>query len=986
MPRPAQSLVVAALACLLLPSAPALHAADAADSRSEPAVPRLLAPLDRFGEEVEVPGLLAPVRIRRDAHDVPHIFARNDRDALFALGRAHARDRFFQMDLLRRTFSGTLAELVGAAGLESDVQLRTLGLRRAAAASLPAVSEASRAWLNAYARGVNSWLRDGANPLPPEYAALELSRAGIPAWTPVDSLVIAKGLAFSLSFDLGDLDLTAALAAFQDAGQDQGYDGVALFSQDIYRSAPFDPAVSIPGFLPRATIGDGGAADGAASSPRGAGPLAHIPPRGLALARRYLDRVKAVPLLRRSLEHREGAQGSNWWLARGQVTATGRPLLANDPHLALDTPAIFYEAQLRVSGGERPAMNAFGVTFPGVPAIVLGCNPRICWGATTNPMDVTDVYLERLALDPGTGLPVATLFDGRPEPLTFVPQLFRVNQLGNSTLDDLADAGVGPLEGGVTLLVPRRNNGPVVAFDVSDPAQPVAISVQYTGWGATRELDAFRTWNRAANLPEFVAGLQFFDVGSQNWAYADVDNNIAYFTSAEMPLREDLQNLERADGGIPPWLVRDGSHTLRHEWLRNPAARPGLDFPFLSLPFAEMPQVVNPARGWIANANQDPVGTTLDNNPLNQERHGGQGLFYLSPGYDSGFRMGRIVRLLEAELARDGSFSAADFKRFQANNQMLDAEVLTPHLLAAFDRADAPGAPAVLAALAADAGVAEAIGRLRNWDWSTPTGIQEGWDPDDGGPPQPTQQEIANSVAATIYAVWRAEVVAQVIDETLAAAGLGDSRPDGGLALAALRHRLERFPQDSGVGASGLQFFRAAGTASPAVARDLDLLRSLRSALDKLAGDAFAPAFDTQTTQNSYRWGILHRIVFDHPLGGPFSIPPNRLFHLTPELPGVARAGGFGTVDAASHDVRDDGANEFMFSSGPARRFIGELRADGPLAEEAIPGGTSGVLGSFFQADQLLLWLTNRYHAWPWKPNDVVTATRTIEALDPPTP
>lgn len=127
-------------------------------------------------------------------------------------------------------------------------------------------------------------------------------------------------------------------------------------------------------------------------------------------------------------------------------------------------------------------------------------------------------------------------------------------------------------------------------------------------------------------------------------------------------------------------------------------------------------------------------------------------------------------------------------------------------------------------------------------------------------------------------------------------------------------------------------------------------------------------------------------MVFDHPLGGPFSIPPNRLGHLAPELPGVARAGGFGAVDASAHNVRADGANEFMFGSGPARRFVGDLRADGPFAEEVIPGGTSGVLGSPFQADQLLLWLTNGYHPWPWKPRDVAGSTRTVEILNPPAP
>src|SRR6478672_7646989 len=190
-------------------------------------------------------GVLTTVVTRRDSHDVPHIFGSTDRETLYALGRAHARDRFFQMDVLRHTFSGTLAELVGRAGLDSDVQLRTLGLRRAAALSLPAVSAETTVWLNAYARGVNSWILDPAHPLPAEYAALELTRASLHPWTALDSLTIAKGLAFGLSFDLGDIDLTTALAAFDAAGTAGGFDGITLFVEDAWRFAPFDPTTSL---------------------------------------------------------------------------------------------------------------------------------------------------------------------------------------------------------------------------------------------------------------------------------------------------------------------------------------------------------------------------------------------------------------------------------------------------------------------------------------------------------------------------------------------------------------------------------------------------------------------------------------------------------------------------------------------------------------------------------------------------------------------
>jgi penicillin G amidase len=935
--------------------------------------PASAGPLTGIGEEVEVPGLLRSVRVRRDAHDIPHIFALNDRDAMFVLGWSHARDRFFQMDLLRRTFSGTLAELVGAPALEQDVQLRTLGLRRAAEASFGVASAANRAWLTAYAQGVNSYIQNPANPLPPEYGALELTRGSIEPWTPVDSLVIAKGLAFNLSFDLGDIDLTIALGVFQIAGDAGGFDGEALFFEDLYRSAPFDPTVSIPGPPGAPKL----------AAPRSEATGSPLKPRTVDMARAFREKAARIPLLRDALERRETARGSNWWVAGGRVTPSRRPPLGHDPHLGLTTPSIFYEAQIRVSGGERPAMNAFGVTFPGVPGIVLGCNPQICWGATTNPMDVTDVYQERLVIDPTLGLPTHTIFEGRREPLVAIAQIFLVNQVGDATPDNLVDAGVGPAEGGITLIVPRRNNGPIVATDLSDPANPLALSVQYTGWGATRELETFRLFHRARNLNEFRDALQFFDVGSQNWAYADVAGNIAYFTSAEMPLREDLQNLGRPDG-LPPFFIRDGTHTLRNEWLPLRRPQPGQAIPFEILPFREMPQVVNPARGYIANANNDPVGTSVDNNPLNQRRPGG-GIFYLGPGYDGGFRMGRIERLLQAELARDGKFSVEDFKRIQANNQMLDAEVLTPHILAAFDRASAPGTEPLLAGLAANPRVAEAVQRLRTWDYSTPTGIAEGYDPfDDPENLAATPQEVADSVAATIYSVWRGQILQKVIDDTLANAGLEEFAPGSDLSLSALRHLLETFPRNQGRGASGIPFFVVPGIEDPAAARDIILLACLQDALELLASDRFAPAFNHSTHLNDYRWGKLHRIVFRHPLDGPFDIPPGGgLSHLEPDLPGVARAGGFGVVDASSHSAKADDVNEFMFGSGPARRFIGEMRQDGPVAEEVIPGGESGIPGSPFQTDQLLLWLTNHYHGWPYRPDDVVDATRTLEVFEP---
>ncbi len=964
-------------------------------------------------QPTELPGLRTPGLVVYDSNGIPHICSGSDRDTYFLQGYIHARDRFFQMDTLRRTFSGTLAELLGPGALGSDVQLRTLGLRRAAAETLAAASEAGMSeflqMLGAYSQGVNAYL--ASRPLPPEYGALEITHAA--PWTPLDTLAVGKGLAFGLSFDL-DLDLTIRAGAYAQAGAALGFDGLALLFEDVNRPAPFDPTVSIPPPASQVVPGDDPAADKA-------GTLRIPDPRTVELARRYRDQVAEVPLLKRALEGRDRDAGSNWWLVSGDRSASGQAMLANDPHLALNTPSTFYEAHLisstvdgcglagipggATAGGAsaggalafRPAggsaegtvkdrhlgLNINGVSFPGAPGLVQGCNDSICWGSTVNPMDVTDVYQEVLVIDPALGVPVATVFDGQPEPLVFIPQTFLVNQVGDGTPDNLADAGIGPLDGGVTLVVPRRNAGPILIVDASQ--EPViGFSVQYTGWRATFEFEAFRRMQKATHLEEFRAALQYFDVGSQNFGYADVDGNIAYFTSAEMPIREDLQNLNFPDGSIPPFLIRDGTHTLQHEWLPVQNPQPGQALDFEILPFGEMPQVVNPAMGYIINANNDPIGTTVDNNPLNQLRPGG-GLYYLSPGYAS-LRVGRIGRLMEALLAGGHQATPDDLMAIQANNQLLDAELVSPFVVAAFANAADPGAPVELQQLAADPGVAEAVTRIMAWDYSSPTGIAAGYDPGDDPDnlPQPSAAEIEASVAATIWSAYRGQLTQNVVDATLANLGLGNFLPGSREAYKGVYHLLQTFDQGQGVGASGVDFFHGPPGLTPAEERDFVLLQNLRAALDLLAGDELAPAFGNSTDQNDYRWGYLHRIVFDHLLGGPFSIPSAGGFqHLGDALPGVARSGGYEAVDASSHSARADGLNDFMFGHGPARRFVGVLDPAGVQGHEVIPGGQSGVVVSPHYASQLGRWLTNDYHPMLLTPQAVLGDAAAVEVFVP---
>jgi penicillin amidase len=922
-------------------------------------------------------GVEEPASAVFSQHDVATICAQNEHDAIFVQGYLHARDRFFQMDFQRRAFSGTLAEMFGpgpdADGdgvgdvLAQDVQLRTLGLKRAAEASLPVQTPETMAWLSAYAEGVNAYLASG--PLPPEYGALELS--SVPPWTELDSLVVAKGLAFSLSFDLEDIDRTLAFLAFDAVGSQAGFSGILLFFQDLYRAAPFDPSISITDPQPLTATGDDG-------MPTEMPYYYDLGTQGLL--QDYHDTVSQIPILNRALSLSDNPGGSNWFIAAGALTDSGFPMFANDPHLALDTPATFYEVHLNVEG----SLNVAGVSFPGAPGIVQGCNDVMCWGTSVNPLDVTDVYQEVLLAIPDPNLPPGTLnytvFDGVPEPMLLIPQQFFVNIIGDGNFDNLVDAGVPPDAGGVTLVVPRRNNGPIVNIDDDDPALITGLSVQYTGWGPTQELEAFRQIAKAESVDAFRDALQFFDVGSQNFGYADINGNIAYFTSAELPIREDFQNLQGPAGFIAPFLIRDGTHTLPHEWLeiQNPQPHQALNREIL--PFDEMPQIVNPSTGYILNGNNDPVGTTIDNVSFNQLRPGG-GVYYLSPGYATGFRMGRLQRLFDDALAGGSTLTFEQFREFQGNNQLLDAEVLTPFLLTAWDNATAEGAPPELTGYAADPRLQEAAARLAAWDFSTPTGIPEGYDPGDDPQalPDPSQAEIDASVAATIYSAWRGQVVQRVIDGTMsvfpisAEETLADLTPGSSQAMAALRNFLDIYPSRHGIGLSGLNFFFSPGIADQEVSRDNILLEALGNALDLLASDEFGPAFGNSTNQDDYRWGKLHRITFDHPLGPPFNIPPSGgLSDLGPDLPGVARAGGLGAVDASTHSARADGLNEFTFDSGPNRRLLATLAPTGPEAREVIPGGQSGVIGSPFQSDQLQLWLVNDEHDLPIDKDDAI--------------
>ena len=835
-----------------------------------------------------IAGLQEAATLSIDGDGIAHVRANNEHDLYFMQGWTHARDRLFQMDYFRRVASGTFAELVGSAGLPSDVQMRTLGLRRAAQRSYDAASASTRNALQAYAEGVNAWV--AAHPLPVEYGALELTTFA--PWSAVDSLAVGKLIVFLQSFDDDTVATVAYLSYATAFGPERAN---ALFSQDLWRSAPFEPDATVPDAMAGArALLPGGISPAAAGLPGEA---------SIKLMRGHLDSVRNLPHYRNALS-REARGGSNLWAISGSLTPSGRPLVANDPHLTLGIPTIFYPIGLELE--DEPV---FGHSFAGAPGIIHGYNRYIAWGSTYSYTDVTDWFSEQVVPDARSPSGLSTVYKGSLEPLIAIPQTFRVNVLGNGVADDLAVVPPSATVPAATLVMPRRDGGPIVKLDMTTGA---ALSVQYVGFSPTQEIEAFLMINRARNLAQFKDALQRFDGGSQNFVYADVEGNIAFFSAGEIPVREDLQAF--TVNGAPPWLVRNGQGG--NEWLPTQNPQPHQATPHEILPFAEMPQTVNPSAGWFVNGNNDPLGLTRDNNPLNQVRPGG-GLYYLTYSFNRGFRAARInARLRELLATGDQRVSFEEMQAVQADVILRDAEVLKPYIVAAFDRALVSAVPE-LSALAADPGVVAAISRLRAWDGSTAT----------------------TSVEASIYAAWRSRMIARVIDTPLGPL----PKPDEQDSVAALRHLLDSFEAHGGVGASGIDFFAAPGIGAAADRRDFALLASLKTGLELLAG-----MFGGSTNQDDYRWGALQRVALNHPLGAPFNLPP------------IPTGGGFQTVDPASSNVRATQRQDFVYSFGSAHRSVYELAPEANRGASIWAGGTSGDPRSANYAQFVSRWVANQ--------------------------
>jgi penicillin amidase len=555
----------------------------------------------QYNGSANIRGLHSQVTIYRDEYGVPHIEAEDTHDLMMATGYVHAQDRLWQMDLMRRAGEGRLSEILGQPTLDIDILFRTIGLKEVSTAIKASMHPESRQMLEDYAEGVNAFIESHQGKFPIEF---DMLRYNPEPWKPEHSILIGRLIAWELNLAWWT-DLTYGEIAEKVSPE--------LF-REIIPTVPDSIAVTVP------------FAKGTKST---------------ADVREFMD---AGRLYRGLFNLGSLEAGSNAWAVDSTKSLTGKPMLANDPHLAMPAPARWYLLHL-----SAPGWNVAGVSLPGMPVIVIGHNDRIAWGLTNAMLDDADFYIEQ----EDTAKNNHYLYHGNPEPFTLREETFYIKS-SDSVVIQTRSTKHGPV---INDVHPRHKHQ-----DSLQHRFPVAM--RWTGLDVSDELYGFSLMNRASTPKDFERGLKELAVPGQSVVYADVDGNIAYWTTGHVPVRGNYQA-----------MLPQRNASAETEWNGF-------------VPFDKLPHLKNPPEGFIACSNQMITDASYP--------------YYLSTLWEPPSRITRIRELLQSS----EKFAPEDFRQFQMDITSPYSRDITSVLLNAFENNERQDQP-----------VADAITYLRNWDY-----------------------------------------------------------------------------------------------------------------------------------------------------------------------------------------------------------------------------------------------------------------------------
>jgi penicillin G amidase len=534
-------------------------------------------------------GISSPVEIVRDSNAVPHIYAATFDDAYAALGYAHAQDRLWQMELNRRLPAGRLSELLGKSTLETDQFFRAIGMRRAAAKSLAILDDATKRALQRYADGVNQFINAPTSNLPVEFAVFGIKPE---PWTPLDTVTFGKLMAWDLSYNWRTELMRMRLSQ-------------RLSAQQIAQFMPTGSGVALP-ILPelKQFYADAGLVLPAAGNDA----------KVAALEAQWIAQAQQL---------QPDSLGSNNWVVAGGKTMSGKPLLANDPHLALSAPSIWYFAHLASAATKQ---NIVGVTLPGSPFVVLGRNDHIAWGATNTGPDTQDIFIERCVTDCKTAYQTPT----GSAPFLKRTETFKVRFSADVVMEQY-----------------ETRHGPVISG--TSKAAEGLIPAGYVislGWTGLLDGDTTAAANRAQQFahdwPSFLEAVKLFTTPQQSMVFADVAGNIGMIAAARVPIRKAANKLH----GLAP----------------SPGWNADYDWDGF-IPVDELPKTYNPAQQSIATANNKIVAD--DYKPI------------LAHEWAAPFRVNRINELIVAT----PKHSMASMQALQGDTHSGYAKQMLPLLL-----------------------------------------------------------------------------------------------------------------------------------------------------------------------------------------------------------------------------------------------------------------------------------------------------------------